>query len=150
MPTGALADLEALDATGVHGPWLDARRISIRAGLAALDGRTADALGSYADAQRRFRDLGVALDEALTAIEMATLLDPTLPEVRAAADAARDFLERVRARPFLDRLEAAMARGARTEVDARSLTSAPPSSAGRDIPDAARIHRAGHYGLQVA
>ena len=42
---GAAADLDAFDATGVHGPWLDARRISIRAGLAALDGRHADATG---------------------------------------------------------------------------------------------------------
>ena len=70
----------------------------------------------YADALRRFHDLGVALDEALTTIEMATLLDPTLPEVRVAADAARDILTRVRAQPFLERLEAAMARGAVSAV----------------------------------
>ena len=106
---GARADLEALEATGAHGPWIDARRISIRAGLAALGGRPAEALGLYADALRGFRDLGVALDEAFTAIEMATLLDPALPEIRDAADVARGILTRLRARPFLDRLEAAMA-----------------------------------------
>ena len=106
-----MADLDALEATGAHGPWIDSRRISIRAGLAALDERPADALGLYVDALRRFRDLGVALDEALTAIEMATLLDPALPEVRAAAAGARETLVRLGARPFLDRLNAAMSRG---------------------------------------
>ncbi len=104
----AAADLEALEATGVHGPAIEARETSIRAGLAALDGRPADALALYADAIRGFRDLGVPLDEALTAIEMATLLDPALPEVRAAADAARAILTRLRAQPFLDRLDVAM------------------------------------------
>ena len=115
-----MADLGALEATGAHGPWIDSRRVSIQAGLAALGQRPADALGQYADALRRFRDLGVVLDEALTAIEMATLLDPTLPEVRAAADAARGILTRLRARPFLDRLEAAMARGALATVNAEA------------------------------
>ncbi len=67
---------------------IDARRASIRAGLAALDGRPAEALALYADAFNRFRDLGLPVDEALTAIEMATLLDPALPEVRAAAEAS--------------------------------------------------------------
>ena len=107
---GAAADLEALEATGVHGPAIDARRASIRAGLAALDDRPADALSQYADAIRGFRDLGLPVDEALTAIEMATVLDPNLPEVRVAADAARAILTRLGATPFVDRLDAAMAR----------------------------------------
>jgi hypothetical protein len=48
--------------------------------------------------------------EALTAIDMATLLDPGEPEVRAAANRAREILAGLGARPFLNRLEAAMAR----------------------------------------
>ena len=39
----AAADLEALDATGVHGRVVEIRRLTIRAGLAALDGHVADA-----------------------------------------------------------------------------------------------------------
>jgi tetratricopeptide (TPR) repeat protein len=105
----AAADLEALKATGVHGPAIEARSLSIRAGLAALDGREADALLLYHDAVRRFRDLGVRLDEALTAIEMATLLDPSQPEVADAVVSARQILTRLGARPFLERLEAAVA-----------------------------------------
>jgi len=41
---------------------------------------------------------------------MASLLDPAEPEVRAAADAAREILIRLRAQPFLERLDTAMAR----------------------------------------
>jgi hypothetical protein len=41
---------------------------------------------------------------------MATLLDPADPEVRAAADAAREILVRLRAAPFIARLDAALAR----------------------------------------
>jgi class 3 adenylate cyclase/tetratricopeptide (TPR) repeat protein len=106
----AASDLAALEATGVHGTTIDARGASIRAGLAALDGRPADALSLYRDAIRRFRDLGQPVDEAFTAIEMASLLDPAEPEVRAAVDAAREILTRLRAQPFLERLDTAMAR----------------------------------------
>jgi hypothetical protein len=106
----AAGDLTALEATGAHGRPIDARRTSIQAGLAALEGRSADALSLYHDALRRFRDLGLPVDEAFTAIEMATLLDPAEPEVRAAADSAREILTRLRAQPFLERLDAAISR----------------------------------------
>jgi hypothetical protein len=104
----AAADLDALEATGVHSPWIESRRVSIRAGLAALDGRPADALALYGAAIRGFRDLSMLLDEALTGMEMAVLLDLDEPEVRAAANAARDILVRLRAQPFLERLDSAM------------------------------------------
>ena len=89
---------------------MEARRAEIRAGLAALEGRPAEALSLYADALRRFRDLGVELDAAFTAIEMATLLDPSLAEVSAAAEAGRATLVRLGAKPFIARLDAALAR----------------------------------------
>ncbi len=41
---------------------------------------------------------------------MAMLLDPTEPEVRAAAESAREILVRLEAAPFIARLDAAMAR----------------------------------------
>jgi hypothetical protein len=64
----------------------------------------------YRDALREWRDLGLLWDEALCGLDMATLLDPADPEVRAAADAAREILVRLEAAPFLARLDAAMAR----------------------------------------
>ena len=68
--------LARLDATGVHGPVIEIHRATLRAGLAASDGRGAEALGLYRDVLRGLRDLGLPWDEALTAIDMATVLDP--------------------------------------------------------------------------
>ena len=104
------ADLAALDAAGIHGPAIEADRQTIRAGLAALDGRPADALALYREALRAWHDLGLAWDEALTGLDMATLLDLTEPRVRDAADASREILIRLGAKPFLARLDAAMER----------------------------------------
>jgi len=107
---GARADLEELEGLSGIGRSIKAGRIGVRAGVAALEGRRSDALALYREALRAWRDLGCAWDEALTGIDMATLLDPAEPEVQAAAERAREILVRLRARPFLERLEAAMAR----------------------------------------
>jgi len=106
----ASADLAALEASGMHGPAIDADVITIRAGIAALEGRTGDAMALYRNAGRAWRDLGLAWDEALCGLDMALLLDPTELEVRAAAEAARQILIRLEARPFITRLDAALAR----------------------------------------
>jgi len=105
----ARADLAALDASGIHGPAIEADRRTIRAGLAALEGPTADALPLYREALRSWRDLGLAWDEALCGLDMALLLDPADQEVRAAAAAAREILVRLEAAPFIVRLDAATA-----------------------------------------
>jgi class 3 adenylate cyclase/tetratricopeptide (TPR) repeat protein len=118
----ARADLAAIDGSGVHGPSIETARATIRAGIAALEGRSADALALYRDALREWRDLGLVWDEALCGLDMATTLDPAEPEVRAAADAARESLVRLEAAPFLARLDAAMARSRATgyPIDARA------------------------------
>jgi len=104
----AHADLAALDATGVHGRVVEIRRLTIRAGLAAVDGQTADALAGYREALRGWRELRLPWDEALSSIDMATLIDPIQPEVQAAGESAREILSRLRASPFLTRLNAAL------------------------------------------
>ena len=59
---------------------------------------------------------------------MAILLGPDEPEAAAAADAARTILTDLGARPFLERLDAAMAaRSAPAEREAR--TTRDPRSA---------------------
>ena len=126
---GAQADLDTADALGGHGRAMKADRLSIRAGIAALEGRPAEALSLYREALRAWRDLGLAWDEALTGIDMATLLDPAEPEVRTAAEAAREILARLRAGPFLERLDAAMAR------TGGAVTAARPAAAGRPAGD---------------
>ena len=105
----AAAALAALDATGVHGRVVDVNRRTILAGLAALEGRPGDALAAFREALAGWRDLGAPWREALTGITMATLLEPTDPEVRAAAEATREILVRLEAAPFVARLDAAMA-----------------------------------------
>ena len=82
------ADLAALDATGVHRPSLEACRAVIRAGLAAIDGQRTEALALYRDGLRVFQELGLVWDEALTAIDMLTVLGPDEPAAQAAAETA--------------------------------------------------------------
>ncbi|MEP7040553.1 MAG: hypothetical protein ABI864_03165, partial [Chloroflexota bacterium] len=119
----ARTDLAALDATGVHGSVVELRRMTIRAGLTALEGRTADALALYRGALRGWRDLGLTWDEALTGIDMATLLEPSDPEVITVAESSRQTFIRLGAKPFLQRLDAALA---------RSTSANSPSSVARE------------------
>jgi class 3 adenylate cyclase/tetratricopeptide (TPR) repeat protein len=123
----AVTDLEALHETGVHGRWTDANRASIRAGIAALEGRQAEALALYQEALRGFEEVGVPLDGALTSLEMASLLDGSRPEVGAVIDAARAFLERVRARSLLERLDRAAGRASVVATDGDPRSPAPAS-----------------------
>jgi tetratricopeptide (TPR) repeat protein len=106
----AAADLARVDASPRRGRAIDTDRLIIRAGIAALEGRPAEALAGYRQALGTWRDLGLAWDEALLAIDMATFLDPAEPEVRAAADAAHEILIGLRATAFIDRLDAALSR----------------------------------------
>jgi class 3 adenylate cyclase/tetratricopeptide (TPR) repeat protein len=93
-----------LDATGIHGPALEITRRGLRAGILALDNRRAEAVATYREVLRGYRDLGLVLDEALIGIEMLIVLGPADPAARAAADRAREVLEGLRARPLLERL----------------------------------------------
>jgi len=106
----ARQDLAVVQRSGRRGRAIDADRTTIRAGIASLEGRPDDALSLYREAMRTWRDLGLVWDEALCAIDMATLLDPAEPEVQAAAESARGILARLGARPFLERLNAALTR----------------------------------------
>jgi tetratricopeptide (TPR) repeat protein len=121
--SGAADDLAALDASGVHGPAIEADRKTIRAGIAALEGRPAEAMQGYREVLRAWRDLGLAWDEAMCGLDMATLLDPSEPEIRAAAESAREILVRLEAQPFIARLDAATSRPTVGTV-------APPTRAG--------------------
>jgi hypothetical protein len=61
---------------------------------------------------------------------MATLLDPTDQEVRAAIDAGREVLVGLGARPLIEQLDAAMARPADVAGD-RPAPAGPGSTARR-------------------
>ena len=130
-PAAAMEDLEVVATSGRRGRVVDASSTTILAGLAALDGRPRDAVGLYRDALREWRDIGQVWDEALCAIDMARLLGPDEPDVIAATDAARTILTDLEARPFLDRLDAAMSR--RPVAVAQPVGSAVPSA---EVPTA--------------
>jgi class 3 adenylate cyclase/tetratricopeptide (TPR) repeat protein/ribosomal protein L40E len=117
----AREDLAIVEGTSWRGRAQDADRASIRAGIAALEGRPGDALSLYRESMRLWRDLGLAWDEALCSVSMATLLDPSEPEVRAAVETGREVLVRLKARPFLELLDAAASRTDR--ANANSLHS---------------------------
>ena len=101
--------LWAGDAAGAASA-LAADRLVARAGIDALDGRGPAALAGYREALRAYRRLGLAFDEAAAAVDMAVLLpspERDAADVGIAIAAARETLQRLGARPFLARLDAA-------------------------------------------
>ena len=67
-----------------------------------------------------WRELGLAWEEALCGLDMAILLDPADPAVRAAAETAREILTRLGATPFLEQLEEATGRPQSPAAPARA------------------------------
>jgi tetratricopeptide (TPR) repeat protein len=141
LPLGARAALWAGDAAAARrlmdklaevsywGLALEADRVCLGAGIAAVEGRIVDALAGYREALRAYRQLGLAFDEALAGIDMAILLGPSEREaadVAAAIATARETLTRLGAAPFLARLELAVAGGSppadRDAAPGRSVT----------------------------
>jgi class 3 adenylate cyclase/tetratricopeptide (TPR) repeat protein len=102
--------LAAVDESTRRGRAIDNERASLRAGVAALDGRVEEARSSFGEVMQAWRDLGCVWDEAVTALEMATTLDPSLPDVREAVASARETFMRLGARPMVEKLDAAVAR----------------------------------------
>ena len=106
------------EATGGSGPITEARAATLRAGIAALEDRPAEALALYRDAMRNWRAAGAVWDEALTGISMSQLLDPAEPEVAAIVESTREILQRLKAKPYLQMLEEAVARSRPAESTA--------------------------------
>ena len=124
-----LADtLAMLAATGLHGPAVEADRHSLAAALLALDGRSAESLAAYRDVIEEWQDLGLVWDQAMTRLEMATVLDATDPDVAEAARAARETFVRLLARPLVDRLDRVLA-GAAVPQPAPAASGAARSTA---------------------
>ncbi|MGH2406654.1 MAG: AAA family ATPase [Candidatus Limnocylindrales bacterium] len=104
----ALEDRMAMSV--IRGQAIALDHATLRAGIAALEGRRAEAVMGYRDALRGWRALGLAFDEAMATLDMAILLAPTereMAEAPAALEAARETLTRLGAQPLLERLDAA-------------------------------------------
>jgi class 3 adenylate cyclase/tetratricopeptide (TPR) repeat protein len=102
---GAREALAALAATGARGRAIDADRATIEAGIAGLSGDREAAIAGYRAGAAAFRDLSLDWDEALLALQAASVLGPRMPEVDAWIDRGREVLQRLGATPILDQLE---------------------------------------------
>ena len=106
------AALDGLATTRAHGPIVKLDRQRAQAGNDALSGHTAEALAGFASVMRGYRQRNAPFYVAATGVTMCAVLDPSLPEVKAAEAEAREILEELRARAWLDRLDEALARSA--------------------------------------
>ncbi len=102
-----VADL--LDAAPDNGLDAHASRIASRAAIAALEGRTDEAVARYRQALATFRSMDADLLVAGHDIDLVTVIGPHHPGAHEAAAEARPILERVHARAYLKQLDAAMA-----------------------------------------
>jgi class 3 adenylate cyclase/tetratricopeptide (TPR) repeat protein len=98
--------------TGDFSALADARRATLNAGIAALEGRSAEALALFKEGLRVWRATHSVWDEALCGIAAAELLDPADPPVAEIVASTRSILERLGAKPYLERLNSAVARAA--------------------------------------
>ena len=107
-PGRAASALDAHERIGPRGRILALDRRLLRAGLAALDGRPADALREAQAVIAEYERLGLPWRQALGTLMLVATVGTGDPEVRALAETAREILARLGARPFLERLDAAM------------------------------------------
>ena len=89
------------------GAWSTAQRLAARAMLAAVEGRTQEAITDLREARAILLRVGLDFDIAIYSILAATLL-PDQPEVRTWAEEVRPLLEELRAAPWLKFLDQAL------------------------------------------
>ncbi|MEP6680599.1 MAG: adenylate/guanylate cyclase domain-containing protein [Chloroflexota bacterium] len=107
-------------------------RATMDAGLAILEGRTAEARAGYADAQHRWRELGLPLWVAMCDLDIVIGGAMQPDERRRAADEAREIFGGLRAQALIDRLDVALAASAE-----HSPPSAPSPDTVAAIPQEA-------------
>jgi hypothetical protein len=92
-----------------RGRYSSAIETTMEAGLAAIEGRRDDARVAYAEAQRELRELGVIVPLAMCQLDLVVVGAMEPAERQRAADEARASFERLGMRPYLERLERALA-----------------------------------------
>lgn len=100
--------LDADPATGID---VTASRAAAHAGIAALEGRTDEAVNGFRQAFAGFRTMGATYLLASYQLDMVVVLGPDHPAAREAAAEARPILEQIKARFWLEILDAALASG---------------------------------------
>ncbi len=113
LHAGRMGDAERVleVVTDLFGGVTDFDKSNVRAGIAALQGRPAEALGLYRSALAGYRDAGCRFDVALTVLDMAALIGPDEPAVRAAIPEGREILVGLGAHSLVERLDALASEG---------------------------------------
>jgi class 3 adenylate cyclase len=136
----ALGYIEAMQ---VRGRFLDATRLTLEAGIAALTGMSDEAVTGFAEAARRVRELDLPLALALTLLDAVATLGPDTPAGRAAADEAHDVITKLRAAALLERLEALTAGTSKgREKRPTKAAAAGAGTDGTEAPEAAEAEAA--------
>ena len=91
--------------TSSAGGSADADLATLRAGIAARQGRIDDAVSEYRAALTGYRDMGLRFDLAMAGLDMAAFLGADVPAVKAAAAEARAIFVDLGARPVIARLD---------------------------------------------
>ena len=125
--------LRGLEGIAIHGPHMEASRLTVRAGIAAVEGRQSEALGDYREALRLWRDVGLLWDEALCGLDFAILVGMRDDEARATVERTAEILTQLGARPFLARLEAVLGSSAPRAATATLSSEEPASGSLREV-----------------
>ncbi|MEA2461035.1 MAG: hypothetical protein QOH90_1212, partial [Actinomycetota bacterium] len=99
------AQLELMDRSPLRNPWQRARRLTVEAAIAALEGDRDRAIELYEDALARWDSLNIPLGKALSQTDFVLTVGG--PETAAAASEARAFFEEAGNQFFVRRLEEA-------------------------------------------
>ena len=83
-----------------------AERLTVEAGLAALEGRADESAAGYRTSVEAWRALDCTLDLALCELDLVLLLGSDHPDARVAKE-ARDIFTDLGAQPFLELLNRA-------------------------------------------
>ena len=108
-PNDARAAARRLDEIAQSDATTQAHRSWATAAIAALDGRVEDAVDGFRDARARLGEIHLDFDLARVSIDMAVLLGPGHADALTAGEEGRAIFERLGARPYLERLDGALA-----------------------------------------
>jgi hypothetical protein len=104
---GARTLIERIDASAdARSTVMNVTRLSTQAGIAALEGRSDDAIALFSEARAAFETIEWRLMRALVAIDAIALLGPDEPAARDMAADAREVLVGLRVAPFVARIDA--------------------------------------------
>jgi tetratricopeptide (TPR) repeat protein len=132
----ARATLDAIDAAGIRGTAASINRDALAAGVAALEGRWAEATAGFIDAWRRYRDLRMDVGLAMSVLDFLAVAPAGDPLADRAAREARSILEREGATAYLAQLDELLAERALDDEAAVAPVRGRAAAARADVSDA--------------